>query len=230
MIDHSSANDHISHQFDINLEDIRNNVLSIGKLAVEQVENSVSSLISGDAELASFVISQSQHAHRLESLADDSSIRLLALRQPTAKDLQYTLLAIKVITYLERIGEQTVAIARMTFNVNEVALREKHYDGLIAMSRQVQDMLHIAMRAFEEMNPHGAECVIKEDKKINADYEIITRQMINQLIKKPKNVQRNLDIMWSAAALEHIGDHAQSICEHILNCLQCKGDSCDIIS
>ena len=215
-MDKNIISHHISQQFNVELEDIRNKVLAMGGLVEEQIENAVLSLVSGDIEQAEAVISHDYQVNALEVAIDEESIQILARRQPAAGDLRLIIAVIKTITDLERIGDQAEKVARMAIHLAEMERPRNQYSELQHMGDQVRKMLRGALDAFARMDTEAAANVAQEDLKVDTEYDAIMRQMITFMMEDPRNVRRTLDIVWSARALERIGDHARNICEYVI--------------
>jgi phosphate transport system protein len=215
-MDKNTLSHHISQQFNDELEDIRNKVLAMGGLVEEQIENAVLSLVGGDIEQAESVISHDYQVNALEVAIDEESIQILARRQPAASDLRLIIAVIKTITDLERIGDQAEKIARMAIHLAEMERPKNQYNELQRMGDQVRKMLRGALNAFARMDCEEAAQVAQQDLKVDSEYDAIMRQMITFMMEDPRNVRRTLDIMWSARALERIGDHSRNICEYVI--------------
>lgn len=207
---------HISRQFNVELEDIRNKVMAMGGIVEEQIENATAALVSGDVEQAEGVISRDYQVNALEVAIDEESIQILARRQPTAGDLRLIVAVIKTITDLERIGDQAEKIAHMAIHLSSMEKPKSQYSELEHMGEQVRKMLRGALDAFTRMDAEAAANVAQEDLKVDTEYDAIMRQMITFMMEDPRNVRRTLDIMWSARALERIGDHSRNICEYVI--------------
>ena len=212
----SSISHHISRQFNEELEDIRSKVLAMGGLVEEQIEDAITALVGGDIDLAEAVITRDRSVNALEVSIDEESIHVLARRQPTAGDLRLIIAVIKTITDLERIGDQAERVARMAIHLADMERPKSQYSELRHMGDLVRKLLHDALDAFARMDAEAALTVAQGDLTIDAEYDAILRQMITFMMEDPRNVRRTLDIMWSARALERIGDHARNICEYII--------------
>lgn len=207
---------HISRQFNEELEDIRNKVLAMGGLVEEQINSAITALVSDDVELAESVITHDYQVNALEVTIDEECTQILARRQPTAFDLRLIIAVIKTITDLERIGDQAERVARMAIHLSEMERPKNQYSELQHLGDQVRAILHSALDAFARMDAEAAVDVAKLDLKVDREYDGIMRQMITHMMEDPRNVKRTLDVMWSARALERIGDHARNICEYII--------------
>jgi phosphate transport system protein len=215
-MDKNTISHHISQQFNTELEEIRTKVMAMGGLVEEQINNAVEALVSGDTEQAESVISHDYQVNALEVAIDEESIQILARRQPTAGDLRLIIAVIKTITDLERIGDQAEKIGRMAIHLAEMERPKNQYSELQHMGDQVRKMLRGALDAFARMDAEAAASVAQQDLKVDAEYDAIMRQMITFMMEDQRNIRRTLDIMWSARALERIGDHARNICEYVI--------------
>lgn len=215
-MDKLSIGQHISTQFNTELEDILNRVLAMGGLVEQQLFDAVKALAECDLELATLVQSRDYEINALEVAIDEDCTQIIARRQPTASDLRLVMAIIKTITDLERIGDEAERIGRLALAFAESEGSKKHFAGIEQMGHQVSDMLHRTLDAYARMDVETAIVVWKEDRKVDAQYEIITRQLITYMMEDPRSIPWVLDVMWSARALERIGDRVRNICEYIL--------------
>lgn len=215
-MDKNSISHHISRQFNEELEDIRTKVLAMGGLVEEQIIFALESLVTGNVDHAELVISRDYQVNAMEVAIDEESVQILARRQPAAGDLRLLIAVIKTITDLERIGDQAERIGRMAIHLAEMERPKSQYTELANMGERVRNMLNAALDAFARMDAEAAVAVAQQDPKIDSEYDAIMRQMITFMMEDPRNVRRTLDIMWSARALERIGDHARNICEYVI--------------
>jgi phosphate transport system protein len=207
---------HISRQFNEELEDLRTKVLAMGGFVEHQIENAVNALAENDIDKAEDVITQDYQVNAFEVAIDEESLKVLARRQPAASDLRLVVAVIKTITDLERIGDQAERVARMAIHLSEVERPRSNYIELKHLGDQVRKMLRGALDTFARMDVEAAVEVARQDLDVDREYEGIMRQMITHMMEDPRNVKRTLDVMWSARALERIGDHARNICEYVI--------------
>ena len=213
---------HISQQFEKELQDIRSLVLAMGGLIEQQVANAQKALLTADIELARSVIALDEEVNELEVKIDEECIQIIALRQPTASDLRLVAGILKTITDLERIGDESVSIARMAMNLSEKDRPKKNYRELQSMGNHVLGMLRDALDAFARVDAEQAMKVAHEDRDIDSEYESIIRQLITYMMEDPRTVTMIIYMMWSARSLERIGDHASNICEHVIYLVEGK--------
>ena len=213
---------HTSQQFEKELQDVRSRVLAMGGLIEQQVTDAMEALLTGDSEVARHVISLDDEVNELEVTIDEECVEIIALRQPTASDLRLVAGILRTITDLERIGDESVSIARMALNLSEKDRPKRNYRELHVLGNHVRGMLRDALDAFARFDVDMAMRVAKEDREVDAEYESLIRQLMTYMMEDPRSVTRVIDMMWSARALERIGDHAHNICEHLIYLVEGK--------
>ncbi len=207
---------HISRQFNTELEDVRNRVLTMGGLVEQQIVDAINALVQGDSELAQEIINNDYKVNSMEVAIDEECSQIIARRQPAAGDLRLVTAVIKTITDLERIGDEAEKIARMAMHLAEMERPKDHYAEIQTMGNHVRQMVHDAMDAFARMDPETAMRVVREDIKVDREYEGIMRQLMTFMMEDPRTITRVMDVIWSVRALERIGDHARNICEYVI--------------
>ncbi|MFI3218070.1 MAG: phosphate signaling complex protein PhoU [Methylococcales bacterium] len=215
-MDNSKIGHHISEQFNRELEDIRNKVLTMGGLVEQQIELAIQAFATGDAELAELVIKQDHQVDTLEMAIDLECTQILALRQPTAFDLRLLLTVLKIINELEIIGDLAERIAKIAIQLSDGESKAKHYHELQHMSDLVKDMLHGTLDAFARMSIEDITLITGRDDNVDREYNSIVRQLITRMMEDPRNITRTLNVLWTVRAVERIGDHACYICEHLI--------------
>jgi phosphate transport system protein len=207
---------HISQQFDTELERLRSRVFAMGGLVEQQVRDAVRALTEGDIALADKVITNDYKVNLMEVELDEECTHILARRQPTAGDLRLVVTVIKAITDLERMGDQAEKVARMGKALAELERPRNGYMEIQSLGTHVQGMIRDTLDAFARMDATAAITVAKEDLKVDLEYEGIMRQSITFMMEDPRAITRVLDVMWAARALERIGDHSRNICEYVI--------------
>lgn len=215
-MDKLNLDHHISQQFNEELEEIRNHVMTMGGLVEQQTADAVQALVDGDGALGQRVVEDDRKVNDFELLVDEKCNRILARRQPAASDLRLIFAIIKTITDLERIGDEAEKIGYLATRLAEAERPANAYGELEHLGNQVRSMLRTALDAFVRMDPAAAVQVAKEDKKADREYEAILRQCITFMMEDPRSIRRVLDVMWCARALERIGDHSKNICEYVV--------------
>ena len=215
-MDKPNIKDHISKQYNAELEDVRNRVLAMGGLVEQQLGDAVRALVEGNLDLATLVTSRDYQVNALEVAIDEECTQIIARRQPAASDLRLILAVVKTITDLERIGDEAERIAQMAIAFAEAEGPKKQFSGLDTLGEQVHRMLHAALDAYARTDPEAAVDVWREDRKVDAQYESLSRQLITYMMEDPRSIPWVLDVMWAARALERIGDRARNICEYVI--------------
>ncbi len=213
---------HISAQFNAELEDIRNRVLAMGGLVEQQIRDALSALDQRDHELGESVVINDYKVNAMEVAIDEECARVLARRQPTASDLRLVLAVIKTITELERIGDQAERIGKMACLMSELDDSGKYYHVVNHIGERVQKMVHDALDAFARLDVQAAIVTAACDTDVDHEYESILRQLITHMMEDPRSISRVINVIWSARAIERIGDHAKNICEYIIYLVEGK--------
>jgi len=211
-----SDSQHISQEFEKELQDIRTKVLAMGGLVEQQVADAVQSLKEADSELAQGVVRKDKEVNKMEVAIDEECTSIIALRQPTAGDLRLITAILKAITDLERIGDEANSIAKRTLSLAEQDRPKKNYREISVLGNHVRGILRDALDAFARMDIDDALKIAKEDRNIDIEYEAIIRQLITYMMEDPRSITRSLDLMWAARSLERIGDHSKNLCEYII--------------
>jgi len=209
-------NSHISQQFDEELEDVKNKVLTMGGLVETNVQNAIIALVEGNVELGERVVQEDYKVNALEVSIDEQCMQIIARRQPTASDLRLVMMIVKTITDIERIGDEAEKIARMAIELADMERPKNQYQEIQHLGDHVRKMLHDSLDAFARTDIEAALHCAAEDAKIDAEYEAAMRQMITLMMEDTRNVRRVLNTIWSARSLERIGDHSKNICEYVI--------------
>jgi phosphate transport system protein len=211
------AGDHSSKQYDQELEAIRSKVLLMGGMVETQFDEAVNAFRVGNLDTAEKVIADDHAVNQLEVQLDDACSHLIVRRQPAANDLRTVMATIKVITDLERIGDEAAKIARTAKSLHERGLVGfNHYEVVRTISRATADMLHDALDAFARLDGKSAVQIIAQDDTIDFEYRTIMRNMITFMMEDPRTISSALDTLWVAKAIERIGDHAKNIAEYVI--------------
>jgi phosphate transport system protein len=214
-MDNLNLGQHISRQFNEELEDIRNKVLQMGGIVEEQLGRAVKALIEGDTKLAKQVVTDDYRVNALEVEIDEECTRIVARRQPAASDLRLVMAVIKTISDLERIGDEAKRVARMVEEELNGAMAEDVRHELEHMGNLVREMLRMILDAFARLDVESAVRVVKADNRVDVKYVSITRQLITYMAQDPKSIPRVLNILWAARAMERMGDRCGNIAEYI---------------
>ncbi len=219
-MDVADLNEHISRRYNQDIEDLRNSVLTMGGLVESQLSQAIAAIVSGDSELGLQVAHDDYKVNDLEVSIDEECGRILATRAPAASDLRLIVAIIKTITDLERIGDEAEKIGFLASKLAAMDRPPDSYRELKNLGTHVSHMLRDAMNAFARLNVHDALDTVKQDERVDEEYEAIARQCITFMMEDPRQIKRVMNVTWAARSLERIGDHAKNICEYVIYMVQ----------
>lgn len=208
---------HSSKQYDQDLEWIRSKVLLMGGLVEDQFRDAITALEKSDEALADRVIKGDEKVNKQEVELDHALTELIVRRQPAANDLRNVTATGKVITDLERIGDEATKIARSAKSIrSRELLSPHHYQTLAGMSQTAARMLREALDAYARMDREKAIRLMALDAVIDREFHDMMKELIRYMSDEPGTVAAGLDILWAAKAIERIGDHATNIGEYVI--------------
>jgi phosphate transport system protein len=211
------ASEHIYKQFDSDLEAIRAKVLEMGTLVEEQTANAVKSLLNIDIKLAEKVMKRDNQINDLEMSIDEEASLLIAKRSPAAGDLRNIMMMLKIITDLERMGDEAAKIARSTTRIFEDNRMSKpRFIEIKGMARAVQGMIKTALNSFARLDLSDTIDILEKDKQVDDDYRSCMRQLLTFMLEDPRTISMSLESMFIAKSLERIGDHAVNISQSVI--------------
>jgi phosphate transport system protein len=154
---------------------------------------------------------------------DDACSHLIVRRQPTANDLRTVMATIKVITDLERVGDEASKIARVSKSLHARGVPGlNHYEMVRTIAVATTDMLHDALDAFARLDGKQALQLIAQDAVVDHEFKSIMRNLITFMMEDPRTISSALDTLWVAKAIERIGDHAKNIAEYVIYVVEGK--------
>ncbi len=208
---------HISHQFDEEMQNLRSQVMKMGGLVEQQIMDAVEALQRIDSHAADKVIVRDHKVNALEVNIDETCTQILARRQPAASDLRMVVAVIKTITDLERIGDEAEKIAKMAVKLSEQdASFRTRYAGVRHLGEHVIRMVHNVLDAYARLDVDAALQVVRDDEEADEEYQNLLRMLMTYMMEDPRTISEVLDVIWAARALERIGDHAKNIGEYII--------------
>ena len=209
-------NQHISGQFNADLEAIRNHMMSMGGLVERQVTHAVQAICSGDTQLADDVIRREDDVDKAEVAIDNECTQILVRRQPAASDLRMVLAVSRVVRDLERIGDEASKIAIHTLEVKDSKNPQFCQQAIRYMGEEVVKMISGALDAFARHDVEGAIEVVRTDKLVDKQYASALRELITYMMEDPRSIGQAINILWILRAIERIGDHARNISEQVI--------------
>lgn len=211
-----NLNQHISRQYNEELEGIRNKVLLMGGMVEHSLEQILEALRTRNRQLITSVEQAEDEVDQLELDIDQECIHILALRQPTASDLRLITSVSKSVSDLERAGDEIQRIATRLADLLEQDGQSNLLTSLEHLGRHVQRILHDALDAFARMDVAQAVAVAKEDFQVDKEYDSLIRQMMTFMMEDPRTIPRIIDLIWAARAMERIGDRARSVAHYVI--------------
>ncbi|MBT4838557.1 MAG: phosphate signaling complex protein PhoU [Methylococcales bacterium] len=213
----NTTKQHISHQFDEEMEHLRHQVLKMGGMVEQQIKGSLDALQDMNAEGADQIVLRDHQVNALEVAIDEECMRILAKRQPTASDLRMVVAVIKTITDLERIGDEAEKIAKMALHLTDMDnIFHKRYNGIRHLGDYVTQMVHDALDAYARQDVNAALKVVRDDEEADSQYQDLVRMFMTYMMEDSRKITEVLDVIWTARSLERIGDHAKNIGEYVI--------------
>jgi phosphate transport system protein len=216
--------EHSSKQYDQELEAIRSKVLQMGGIVEEQYLEAMTCFKNGNVQRAEQVMADDKNVNQLELTLDDACSHLIVRRQPAANDLRTVMATVKVITDLERIGDEAAKIARTARDmyVRGASQNLNHHDMVRSIAASTGEMLHNALDAFARLDGQQARDIIAQDEIVDHEFKTIMRNLITFMMEDPRTISPALDTLWVAKAIERIGDHAKNIAEYVIYVVEGK--------
>jgi phosphate transport system protein len=207
--------EHFSKLYDAELNDIREKLLVMGGKVEVMIANAMKSLVERDTELAERTIAFDHEINLLEVEIDEKCLQVLATRQPAGRDLRFITLALKIVTDLERIGDQCAAIARRARELNQYPPMKPYID-LPRMAHWTGVMVKEALDAFVRGDAELALKVCKDDQFVDDLNEQIQRVLLTFMMEDPETISRAIKINYISKCLERIADHATNVAEMVI--------------
>lgn len=216
MLNQDSYKQHISAQFNAELEAVKNHLLTMGGRVEQQLSAAVEALLNMDSGAAVHIIEMDSEVNRMEISIDDECARILARRQPAASDLRLVLAVAKVVRDLERIGDEAAKIARQAIKLSEDGMSPSNFIEIRHIGIHVADMLRESLDAFTRLDVETAVEVVKKDEDVDREYGSALRSLVTFMMEDPRVISSVLNEIWALRALERVGDHAANIAEHVV--------------
>lgn len=206
--------DHIVKAYDQEISLLKTMLAEMGGLAEEQLDNAISALTRHDIALADQVIKADERLDILEREIEEKAILTIAKRQPMALDLREIMVAIRVASDIERIGDLAKNTAKRTHAIPE-ALSRKLSTGLARMGNMAQVQLKDILDAYSRKDADKAMAVWRSDEDLDALFNSIFRELLTYMMEDPRNITLCTHLLFGAKNLERIGDHTTNIAENI---------------
>jgi phosphate transport system protein len=211
----------MARHFHDELEGLKQTLLAMGALVEDQIRRVMRALVERDSELAQDVIDRDRQVNAYDVEVDEKCVELLALYQPAAGDLRFITTAMKIVTDLERIGDQAVNIAQRALELNPEP-QLKPYIDLPRMADNAQRMVKESLDAFVARDTGLARRVCAEDSTVDDLKEQIFRELLTFMMEDPRTIPRAIRLIFISRFLERVADHATNIAEMVVYMVESK--------
>jgi phosphate transport system protein len=193
---------------------IRETLLMMASLADRNLALAMRALVERDEKLAAAVEAEDSQLDQLEISVDDLVINHMATHAPVATDCRFMLVASKISSNLERIGDSAVTIVRRSLELNREPLLKPLID-IPRMAQIAESMLRDSITALVDHKPELAQEIVRRDKEVDAINKQLARELTTFMLEDPKTITRAMNLTLVARSLERIADHAKNIAEEV---------------
>lgn len=200
--------------FDEELRTLHKEVTEMGEMIEKAILNSISAVMNNDADMAKRTIENDMAVNQKEREIETLCLRILMTQQPVASDLRRVSSALKIITDMERIGDQASDICEISLTMNS-----KEFVGkkeILSMGKKCADMVIRVVNAYVQENVEIAKEIIAYDDAIDTSFMECKQSVINNIRTSKEDSEVELDVFMIAKYFERIGDHATNIAEWII--------------
>jgi len=206
---------HIYKAFDLELKELKEKILYEGGLVEKAIQNAIKALLERDSERARGVIDSDDIINSNEIEVDELCLKLLALRQPAARDLRFITTAIKINYDLERIGDMAVNICERVQEINQEP-QLKPYIDIPKMAEIVQIMVKESLDSFVREDVQLALKVTRDDEQVDQLLDQIFRELLTYMMQDMRTISRATRLLFISKYLERMADHAVNIAELVI--------------
>ncbi len=211
----------MQRHFHEELRTLKQTLLAMGGLVEDQIHRVMRALIERDELLARAVIEGDRQVNAYDVEVDEKCVELLALHQPAAGDLRFITTAMKIVTDLERIGDQAVNIAQRAIELNREP-QLKPYIDLPRMAENAARMVKESLDAFVNRDTALARRVCGEDEAVDALKEQVFRELLTFMMEDARTIPRAIRLILISRFLERVADHATNIAEMVIYMVEGK--------
>ena len=211
----------MQRHFHEELDALKQTLIAMGGLVEDQIRRVMTALVERDSELDQEVIDRDAQVNAYDIEVDEKCVELLALHQPAAGDLRFITTAMKIVTDLERIGDQAVNIAQRALELNREP-QLKPYIDLPRMAEKSQRMVKESLDAFVTRDTELARRVCAEDAEVDALKEQIFRELLTFMMEDARTIPRAIRLILISRFLERVADHATNIAEMVIYMVESK--------
>ena len=205
----------MQRHFHEELEALKQTLLAMGGLVEDQIRRVMRALVERNDGLAREVIERDQQVNAYDVEVDETCVSLLALHQPAAGDLRFITTAMKIVTDLERMGDQAINIAQRVLELNREP-QLKPYIDLPRMAEKAQRMVKESLDAFVARDTELARKVCAEDAEVDAIKEQIFRELLTFMMEDARTIPRAIRLILISRFIERVADHATNVAEMVI--------------
>jgi len=206
--------EHTVRSFSQDLEELTGDLARMGGLAEDMLSDAIQAIATRDLALAETVVARDPQVDALQVEAEKKILRLLALRQPLARDLRQTISALKIAAELERIADLAKSIAKRVKLVDKIEVPAA-LKGVARMGKLVNAQLKRVLDAYSAQETEAANRVWSRDEEVDEHYQSLFREVVTYMIEDPRTISACAHLLFVAKNLERIGDHCTNIAEEI---------------
>jgi phosphate transport system protein len=210
----AGSHEHIVRSFDKEMSRLTGEIAAMGHLAVAQLEAAMAALAGRDSAAARHVVDHDDALDAQERRISDDVVRLLALRQPMARDLREILAALRIASDIERIGDYAANVAKRSLTLN-LSDPVPLVGGLAPMAGMAGRMVREAMQAYVAHDAAMAHAVRERDADLDALYTTLFRELLTYMMEDPRSISACTHLLFIAKNIERVGDHATNIAENV---------------
>ncbi|MDQ7990499.1 MAG: phosphate signaling complex protein PhoU [Candidatus Dactylopiibacterium sp.] len=208
--------EHTVKQYDEELDGIRTRVLQMGGYVEQQVVQAMEGLFDGDLRTVEHIIENDHKVNEQQVELDEACTQIIARRQPAANDLRTIMSVSRIVTDLERIGDEAKKIAKAARSLLQNENSGPPRVQMRHLGRLAVEQLRKSLDALARLDLDSAAEVVKDDHDLDTEFKAVMRQLITFMMEDPRTISRGIDVLFAAKALERIGDHAKNIAEHTI--------------
>ncbi|MEF9915925.1 MAG: phosphate signaling complex protein PhoU [Lachnospiraceae bacterium] len=201
------------NKFDLQLDHMNEQLIQMGELCVKAITTATRALRDGDVSLAKQVIGEDEEIDQMEKEIERLCLKLLLQQQPVAKDLRLVSAALKMITDMERIGDQAADIAEIIISAKMTEVNDIHQ--IVDMAKETSKMVRDSVAAFVNKDLELTRTVILSDDLVDQLFDDVKRELIMFIAAAGSQGEKAIDLIMITKYLERIGDHATNIAEWV---------------
>lgn len=206
---------HIVTSFDEDLNNIETLIIEMGGFVEKQITDAATALTRRDTKLAATIIKSDKRIDALEADVDQAVVRILAQRQPMAQDLRAVVVAPKIASNLERIGDYAKNIAKRTSVLVKTEPIGSSSTTIKRMCLMVQALVNDVLDAYVQRNAEQAESVRLRDEEIDQMHNMLFRELLTYMMEDQRAITPCMHLLFIAKNIERMGDYTASIAEQV---------------